>query len=273
MSPVFGHGRLRLYLLKLLDESPRHGYEVIRLLEDRFMGVYAPSAGTIYPRLARLEEEGLVTHDAEGSRKIYRLTDAGRAELERRGDELDELEQEIAGSLRDLADEVKEDVRDSVRTLREELKQAADDIRDQARKEGGQAWGEYHRAFEESRRAWQETHQAWQETQRAWRGANWSSRRAQRELERTLQRFSHDARHAVRGEWIDDQTVREVRLLLDETLHRLRIEILSAARQRRGSPAPGQGRSDPWGASTDTPDAPSRPEPPEPPTPPQRPEG
>ena len=42
MSPVFGHGRLRLYLLKLLEESPRHGYEVIRLLQDRFLGVYQP---------------------------------------------------------------------------------------------------------------------------------------------------------------------------------------------------------------------------------------
>ena len=55
MSPVFSHGRLRLYLLKLLEESPRHGYDVIRLLEDRFMGLYAPSPGTIYPRLQRLE--------------------------------------------------------------------------------------------------------------------------------------------------------------------------------------------------------------------------
>jgi DNA-binding PadR family transcriptional regulator len=55
VSPVFAHGRLRLYLLKLLDESPRHGYDVIRLLEDRFMGMYAPSPGTIYPRLQRLE--------------------------------------------------------------------------------------------------------------------------------------------------------------------------------------------------------------------------
>ena len=58
MSPVFGHGRLRLYLLKLLDESPRHGYDVIRELEDRFMGLYTPSAGTVYPRLARLEADG-----------------------------------------------------------------------------------------------------------------------------------------------------------------------------------------------------------------------
>ena len=81
MSPVFGHGRLRLYLLKLLDESPRHGYDVIRELEDRFMGLYTPSAGTVYPRLARLEAEGLVTHEVTEGRKVYRITDTGRAEL------------------------------------------------------------------------------------------------------------------------------------------------------------------------------------------------
>ena len=92
MSPVFRHGSLRLYLLRLLDEEPRHGYEVIRLLRDRFMGVYSPSPGTIYPRLARLEEEGLVTHDEVDGRKVYRITEAGREELRSRSDELDELE-------------------------------------------------------------------------------------------------------------------------------------------------------------------------------------
>ncbi|GAB3906862.1 hypothetical protein GCM10027612_78880 [Microbispora bryophytorum subsp. camponoti] len=49
MSPVFGHGRLRLYLLKLLEESPRHGYEVIRLLQDRFLGVYSPPPARSIP--------------------------------------------------------------------------------------------------------------------------------------------------------------------------------------------------------------------------------
>lgn len=133
MSPVFGHGRLRLYLLKLLDESPRHGYDVIAGLEDRFMGLYAPSAGTVYPRLARLEEEGLVTHDDEGGRKVYRLTDAGREELIARGDELDDLESEIASSVRHLAREVREDVRGSVRDLRSELKAAAREVRREER--------------------------------------------------------------------------------------------------------------------------------------------
>jgi DNA-binding PadR family transcriptional regulator len=129
MSPVFGHGRLRLYLLKLLDESPRHGYDVIRELEDRFMGLYSPSAGTVYPRLARLEAEGLVTHQVSEGRKVYQITDAGRAELGSRRGDLDDLEQEIAGSVRDLATEIRSEVRGSVADLRSELKAAAKDVR------------------------------------------------------------------------------------------------------------------------------------------------
>ncbi len=129
MSPVFGHGRLRLYLLKLLDESPRHGYDVIRELEDRFMGLYSPSAGTVYPRLARLEAEGLVTHEVDEGRKVYQITDAGRVELSERQGDLDDLEQEISGSVRDLATEIRSEVRGSVRDLRSELKAAAKDVR------------------------------------------------------------------------------------------------------------------------------------------------
>jgi DNA-binding PadR family transcriptional regulator len=133
MSPVFRHGRLRLYLLKLLDEAPRHGYEVIRLLQDRFLGVYAPSPGTIYPRLARLEEEGLVTHDEVDGKKVYRITGKGRAELNARLDELADLEEEITASVRDIAREVSEDVRATVRSLREEMTSAAREMRGQGR--------------------------------------------------------------------------------------------------------------------------------------------
>ncbi|MFD0775568.1 PadR family transcriptional regulator, partial [Streptomonospora algeriensis] len=122
MSTIFGHGRLRLYLLKLLDESPRHGYEVISLLRDRFLGVYSPSPGTIYPRLARLEEEGLVTHEEVDGRKVYRLTDKGREELRNRSADLDDLEREITDSVRDVAEAVREDVRDTISSLRAELK-------------------------------------------------------------------------------------------------------------------------------------------------------
>jgi DNA-binding PadR family transcriptional regulator len=133
MSPVFGHGRLRLYLLKLLDESPRHGYDVIRALEDRFLGLYAPSAGTVYPRLSRLETEGLVTVADEDGRKVYRITDAGRAELAARQAELADIESDITGSVRDLASEIRSDVRGSVDDLRAELKSAARDVRRESR--------------------------------------------------------------------------------------------------------------------------------------------
>jgi DNA-binding PadR family transcriptional regulator len=125
MSTIFGHGRLRLYLLKLLDESPRHGYEIISLLRDRFLGVYSPSPGTIYPRLARLEEEGLVTHTEEGGRKVYSLTDKGREELRERESDLDDLEREITDSVRDIARAVKQDVRATISSLRDELKFAS----------------------------------------------------------------------------------------------------------------------------------------------------
>jgi DNA-binding PadR family transcriptional regulator len=163
MSPVFRHGKLRLYLLKLLDEAPRHGYEVIRLLQDRFMGVYAPSPGTIYPRLARLEEEGLVTHDTVGGRKIYRITDKGRAEIESKLDDLADLEQEITDSVRDIAREVSEDVRDTVRNLREELTWTAREGRD-----GGARAADREAAREQARRAREEVKD--------------SARRARREL-------------------------------------------------------------------------------------------
>ncbi|MEJ3743987.1 PadR family transcriptional regulator [Actinomycetes bacterium KLBMP 9797] len=128
MSAVFTHGRLRLYLLKLLEEGPRHGYELIRLLENRFLGRYAPSAGTIYPRLARMETEGLVTHTAAGGRKVYEITDAGRAELRERAAEVAALESDIRASVEDLAGPATEsetEVRGSARDPKRELHEAA----------------------------------------------------------------------------------------------------------------------------------------------------
>ncbi|WP_329014165.1 PadR family transcriptional regulator [Micromonospora rifamycinica] len=127
MTAVFSHGRLRLYLLRLLDDGPKHGYELIRLLEERFLGLYVPSAGTIYPRLQRLEGDGLVTHTAAGGRKVYEITEAGRAELRQRADEVTTLESDITASVEDLsalAGEIQTEVRGSVRDLKRELREA-----------------------------------------------------------------------------------------------------------------------------------------------------
>lgn len=134
MSPaVFGHGHLRLYLLSVLDDRPMHGYEIIQALKDRFGGTYVPSAGTIYPRLAKLEAEGLVTKESDGRKTVYALTDAGRAELNDRRDELDDIENGIGDSVRRLADEVRASVSDAMSTLRAELAAAARETRDDRR--------------------------------------------------------------------------------------------------------------------------------------------
>ena len=134
MSPaVFGHGHLRLYLLSVLDVRPMHGYEIIQALKDRFGGTYVPSAGTIYPRLAKLEAEGLVTKESDGRKTVYALTDAGRAEVNDRRDELDDIENGIGDSVRRLADEVRASVSDAMSTLRAELAAAARETRDDRR--------------------------------------------------------------------------------------------------------------------------------------------
>ena len=77
----FGSADLQLLLLALLAERPAHGYELIRSLEERSGGFYAPSPGMIYPALTFLEEIGHAAMSLEGTRKLYTLTEAGRTEL------------------------------------------------------------------------------------------------------------------------------------------------------------------------------------------------
>lgn len=141
MSPVFAHGQLRLYLLALLNEGPRHGYEVIQDLEQRFNGLYTPSAGTVYPRLAKLEEERLVERSDEGRKAVYRITDAGRAEVAARAEELAALESDLDHSVRELAEQVRSRVSSQSSDLRTELKEAARQARSTATPAGGaDAW-------------------------------------------------------------------------------------------------------------------------------------
>jgi DNA-binding PadR family transcriptional regulator len=195
MTPVFRHGRLRLYLLRLLAEEPRHGYEVIRLLRDRFMGVYAPSPGTIYPRLARLEEEGLVTHDEENGRKVYRITEAGREELRNRGAELDELEEELSASVSDIVREVREDVRDTVRSLREELTRAAREMRGNEREQSRQAKDAAREAADAVReQARQARERTWSQAKQAREEAHSRARQLREEAAR-LREEAREGRH------------------------------------------------------------------------------
>lgn len=140
MSPVFAHGQLRLYLLSALADGPRHGYEIIRDLEQRFNGLYSPSAGTIYPRLARLEEEGLVVREEAGRKAVYRITDAGRAEVAGRRTEVQDLEVDLARTIRRMAEEVRAQVRGRSKDLRAELVAAAREARRHARAHPADGW-------------------------------------------------------------------------------------------------------------------------------------
>ena len=209
MSPVFRHGRLRLYLLKLLDEAPRHGYEVIRLLQDRFMGIYAPSPGTIYPRLARLEEEGLVTHDEADGRKVYRITEKGREELRARLDDLAELEEEITASVRDIAREVTEDVRDTVRTLREELSWAAREFHTRGPQAGGaDPGGDIRHATTDEARARAGAARVWEAAaEERVAQAREDAEQAQRDVGRTRRDTGHAQRDAGRAQRDAEQAV------------------------------------------------------------------
>lgn len=130
--PVFSHGDLRLYLLSLLAESPQHGYGIIQALTDRTGGTYTPSAGTIYPRLAKLEEEGLVTKTVDGRTTVYAITDAGREELRAREGDLAGIESDLADSVRLIASQVRQNVQEAMKSLRADLAAAASEDRSSA---------------------------------------------------------------------------------------------------------------------------------------------
>jgi DNA-binding PadR family transcriptional regulator len=82
-------GDLRLIALALIAEQPRHGYEIIKVLEDKTAGWYSPSPGIVYPTLTFLEEAGYVTAQTEGAKKLYTITDEGRAYLDQNRDFVD----------------------------------------------------------------------------------------------------------------------------------------------------------------------------------------
>ena len=89
---MFESGELRLVLLKLIADEPRHGYDLIRAIEDLTGGEYAPSPGVVYPTLTLLQDMGMIEEaPGEGPRKPFQVTDEGRAHLEEKADEVEAL--------------------------------------------------------------------------------------------------------------------------------------------------------------------------------------
>src|SRR5580704_8463992 len=93
---MLAQGDLRLIALALIAEQPRHGYEIIKMLEDKTAGWYSPSPGIVYPTLTYLEEAGYVTAQAEGSKKLFTITDEGRAYLDQNRDFVDAVLERLA---------------------------------------------------------------------------------------------------------------------------------------------------------------------------------
>jgi len=201
---VFAHGQLRLYLLALLDEGPRHGYEVIRALEERFNGLYSPSAGTVYPRLAKLEEEGLVERTDDGRKATYRITDAGRREVAARELDLADLQQDLDHSVRELAQQVRQRVHGSATDLRAELKEAAK----QARASATPAGTTYDRAWPSS----------------AGHTGSPVGTTTARDIESAINAFRFEVRDAVRRV-ADDSARQEILDILSEAAQKIRTVL------------------------------------------------
>lgn len=221
MSRLFGHGDLRLWLLKLLDEKPRHGYEMIAGLEEQFLGLYSPSPGTVYPRLQALEQEGLIEVVAEEEgRKVYSLTDAGKAELVERAEELRELATRLTRSARDIASDIREDVKSSVQSIRREIMDAAREVRRDARRESRSArLGE-----RELREARQESRRRYRAAREAVREVSGELRSVLRSLQSDLDGFVADVLSAARQRELDKTRLAS----LKDVLRDARTSVLEA---------------------------------------------
>jgi DNA-binding PadR family transcriptional regulator len=92
---MFEQGALRLVVLGLIAEEPRHGYDIIKALEERFAGAYSPSPGAIYPMLQMLEEADLVASETTGNKRLYAISDAGRAYLKENEAELVRINEQM----------------------------------------------------------------------------------------------------------------------------------------------------------------------------------
>jgi DNA-binding PadR family transcriptional regulator len=115
---MFEQGDLKYVILRLLEEKPRHGYEVIKELEDRFGGAYSPSPGTVYPTLSMLEDLGYARATLEeGGRRIYEITDAGRAYLKEHSETVDGIFERMARFVEGFLDEPMMEVTGALKRL------------------------------------------------------------------------------------------------------------------------------------------------------------
>jgi DNA-binding PadR family transcriptional regulator len=100
---MFESGEVKYVILRLLKEKPMHGYEVMKALEEKTSGCYSPSAGTVYPTLQLLEDEGYVRLEESAGKKVYHITPDGEAFLDEHRDVVDEIVDRLRETVRDVA--------------------------------------------------------------------------------------------------------------------------------------------------------------------------
>ncbi len=144
-AKVLASGDLRLIILTLLNEKPRHGYDIIKAIEEHSSGIYTPSPGMVYPALTYLEEVGYATSESEGSKKLYRVTEAGAAYLAENRASAEETLDQLARFGRKLADFQKR--------YTEESEETGDDAWSRAKSEWRQAKSEFRELRDEIRTA------------------------------------------------------------------------------------------------------------------------
>ena len=137
MGRVFEQGDLKYVILRLLEEKPRHGYEVIKELEDRFGGAYSPSPGTVYPTLTMLEDLGYAkANQDDGGRKVYSITPEGSAYLKEHSTTVDSIFDRIAQFMEGFLDAPMMEVNGAFRRVaRSAYSQASRNVNDKAKLE------------------------------------------------------------------------------------------------------------------------------------------
>jgi DNA-binding PadR family transcriptional regulator len=134
---VFEKGDLKYVILDLLGQKPKHGYEIIRDLEERFGGLYSPSPGAVYPTLQMLEDQEYLTSNQQDGKRVYAITEGGRAFLSER-----------RGTMETIEDRTRERFgrwfgEDEGREFAEEMRAFAHDLKDFAKtfaRSPGKAW-------------------------------------------------------------------------------------------------------------------------------------
>jgi DNA-binding PadR family transcriptional regulator len=159
---MLASGDLQLIILALLNEKPRHGYEIIKAIEEHSSGIYTPSPGVVYPALTYLEETGFAVSEAEGTKKLFRIAAPGVEHLAQHRAEADEMLEQLGRFGKKMAQFQRQFVEDEVAG-----EEWGGSPRDQEKKEWRQLKAEFHELKHQFKAAlFEKLHASMEEKQR-----------------------------------------------------------------------------------------------------------